>query len=119
MYTDKIDKERVQKTKRSKKVDTDVTEEEMEKNIENAIDILDEYIDQSRESTSSVSQNHQKKCTFYKKQQQIQTQSWPEFFFLKYDKKTRELNKSILRSCLFDIFPKKWLHILLFLEFFA
>lgn len=75
MYTDKIDKERVQKTKRSKKVDTDVTEEEMEKNIENAIDILDEYIDQSRESTSSVSQNHQKKCTFYKKQQQIQTQS--------------------------------------------
>ena len=59
MYTDKIDKQRVQKTKRSKKVDINVTTEEMEKNIESAIDILDEDIDQSRESTSTVSQNHQ------------------------------------------------------------
>ena len=57
MYTDKIDKQRVQKTKRSKKVDINVTTEEMEKNIESAIDILDEDIDQSRESTSTVSQN--------------------------------------------------------------
>ena len=57
MYTDKIDKQRVQKTKKSKKVDTNVTQEEMQKNIESAIDILDEDIDQSRESTSTVSQN--------------------------------------------------------------
>ena len=73
MYTDKIDKERVQKTKRSKKVDTDVTEEEMEKNIENAIDILDEDIDQSRESTSSVSQNHQNNALFTKKKSNSNT----------------------------------------------
>ena len=57
MYTDKIDKQRVLRTKKSKKVDTNVTQEEMQKNIESAIDILDEDIDQSRESTSTVSQN--------------------------------------------------------------
>ena len=85
MYTDKIDKQRVQKTKRSKKVDINVTVEEMEKNIESAIDILDEDIDQSRESTSTVSQNHQNNELFNK---QSNLNSLDQNFFKKMRQKT-------------------------------
>ena len=105
MYTDKIDKQRVQKTKRSKKVDINVTTEEMEKNIESAIDILDEDIDQSRESTSTVSQNHQNNELF-NKQSNLNT-VLTRNFLKRCDKKPHEIEQINFKIFYVWYFPKK------------